>query len=171
MSVKLKYFGSAHRKYPDQAKKKSTHPLWSQVGSRTLPSSPFNIKETWILTQEMVLWDSGPHSLHLLAFWIKSWMLAPTTRLSIYWPAVRWAVQAWAWWQHQNQAHNGRCWRAFLKWINGWCEGPDVSPGTGPQWESPQYSWMLFSEVTRGYALLTSEVAGSLRVPSRKGAC
>ena len=53
--------------------------------------SPFNIEEAWILTWER--WFFGTrvhHLLGLLAFRIKSILLAPATRLLIYWPVVWW---------------------------------------------------------------------------------
>ena len=58
--------------------------------------SLFSIKDIWILT--WVRWVFGTlvhYLLSLLAFQIKSLFLAPTTRLSIYWPVVQWAVRVW----------------------------------------------------------------------------
>lgn len=56
--------------------------------------SPFSIKEVWIqLRWDGFLWTLVHHLLSLLAFWIKSLFLAPTSCLSKYWLEV-WQV-AW----------------------------------------------------------------------------
>lgn len=47
----------------------------------------------------MFLWDTVYHLLCLLAFWIKSLFLAPTSHLWSHWPGVWQAVLAWPWWQ------------------------------------------------------------------------
>ena len=61
-----------------------------------LNPSTFSMKEAWLLTQARQLFGTQVHHLlSLPAFLIKSLFLAPTTRLSIYWPVMLWAVQAW----------------------------------------------------------------------------
>ena len=107
MNIKLKYLCLAHRKHPDKAhlwmtasRKRLTHPPQRLLGTRKFL---FCIKETWVLTQARRLSGTwGHHLFGLLAFWIKSLFLAPTSCLSIYWHIVWWAVRAWKqynfWW-------------------------------------------------------------------------
>lgn len=62
----------------------------------TTPPPLSYIKGTLILTEGRWFFKIRVcHLPGLLAFWIKSLFLAPTTRLSIYWPVMLWAVQAW----------------------------------------------------------------------------
>ena len=52
------------------------------------------IKGPWMLSEMRGFLETlDCHPLGLLAFWLKSSFLAPTTRIRIYWPVVRWAEQ------------------------------------------------------------------------------
>ena len=64
----------------------------------TTPSFPGYFWCKRNLNSNLVRWFFGtliPHLLGLLAFWIKLLFLAPTARLSTFWPVTWWVVWAW----------------------------------------------------------------------------
>ena len=81
-------------------------------------SSPLSIKEAWIPNQAIWFFGTGVHPLlSLLAFWIKSLFLAPTTCLSIYWPVARQAVWAWTQWQDEGSWVHGHMLSSELRTV------------------------------------------------------
>lgn len=73
---------------------------WSALQRALLPSKWQLVSDHWPLPLplykrslnsdrgKMVFWDTGLQLLNLLAFWLKSLCLDPTTHLRIYWPVV-----------------------------------------------------------------------------------
>ena len=74
-------------------------PLSHWLALQQAPSpSPFSVEKEprECGLRENVFLRLGCHLLRLLAFWLKSSFLAPTTHLPIYWPVTWQAEQAWA---------------------------------------------------------------------------
>ena len=187
MNVKLKYLHLAHRKHSEQAhqwmateRKKLTWPHgrmtrgWPEPNQNQevfdFTSSPLSIKEAWIPAQARWFLGTGVHPLlSLLAFWIKSLFLAPTTCLSIYWPVVRQPVWAWTQWQDEGSWVHGRMLSSELRTVL--CPGGRASvcgsltaypwclalPGTGQQPE--RSSWINESSLLGGTQTGTSAFA------------
>ena len=96
--------GALYAQRWQKKKKKKKKDIWT-FGTIHHIAFPFNIKEAWILT--WVKWFSGTliHCLlNLLPFCVKLLFLAPTNLLSVYWPVMWWAIQAWTWSQPEGCA-------------------------------------------------------------------
>ena len=122
LSVKLKYLCLAsenfltrlHCEWLQERRNEQIHSrVWLEPGNicnNLLPFLTFipsplllcSMKETSIQTQARWFFRTLVHPLlSLLAFLIKSLLLATTPHLLIYWPITQWAI--WTWTQYQAQ--------------------------------------------------------------------
>lgn len=94
ISIKLKYLRLVHRKPPNlcmvAGRKKSTHPLQSLAGTRTILFL-FSNKRSLNSHLEVVLWDVSPSSSWTASFPNKVIIPGPRNH-SIYWLVMQWGV-------------------------------------------------------------------------------